>query len=70
MAIRYAESNMPPTEWPLYIIDSIFYILYSIFYIIYYGFYIIYYQLYIIYYYDTHSMLRIKPSYLARFTAE
>lgn len=63
MAIRYAESNMPPTEWPLYIIDSILLI-------IYYRFYIIYYQLYIIYYYDTHSMLRIKPSYLARFTAE
>ena len=41
MAIRYAESNMPPTEWPLYIIDSILLI-------IYYRFYIIYYQLYII----------------------
>lgn len=41
MAIRYAESNMPPTEWPLYIMDSILLI-------IYYGFYIIYYQLSII----------------------
>lgn len=34
MAIRYAESNMPPTEWPFYIIDSILFILYYRFYII------------------------------------
>ena len=41
MAIRYAESNMPPTEWPLYIIDSIFYITDSILFIINYILYII-----------------------------
>lgn len=44
MAIRYAECNMPPIEWPFYIIDSILLI-------IYYGFYIIYYILWILYYY-------------------
>lgn len=49
MAIRYAESNMPPTEWPLYIIDSILFI-------IYYGFYIIYNIInYILYIIMTHT---------------
>lgn len=68
--MRRAICHLPNDHYILSILYYLLYIIDSIFYIIYYGFYIIYYQLYIIYYYDTHSMLRINPSYLARFTAE
>jgi len=68
--MRRAICHLPNGHYILYILYYLLYIIDSILLIIYYRFYIIYYQLYIIYYYDTHSMLRIKPSYLARFTAE